>query len=104
MGHHAKTAYLMNRILNVTAPRQPISVRGIAYQLFVQGLLPVWIRIRAQQVSRLTTLMREEGLMSWDWIVDEGRQTGTLQLKDPAEYIDTVHGSPTARTTGHYNP
>ena len=28
-GRHAKTHYLMNRILDVTEPRHPISVRGV---------------------------------------------------------------------------
>jgi hypothetical protein len=52
---------------------QPITGRGIGYKLFVAGLIPDMSRKSMAKVYRLLKEAREEGIIPWDWIVDETR-------------------------------
>ena len=52
---------------------QPITGRGIGYKLFTAGLIPSMARAEMQRVYRLLKEAREQGVIPWDWIVDETR-------------------------------
>ena len=52
---------------------QPITGRGIGYKLFTAGLIPSMGRSDMQRVYRLLKQAREEGVIPWEWIVDETR-------------------------------
>ena len=54
---------------------QPISVRGVCYKLFVLGLIDSMAVKNTQKISRLLVQAREEGIIPWEWIVDDSRQT-----------------------------
>ncbi|MEE8301871.1 MAG: hypothetical protein V3S24_05475, partial [Candidatus Tectomicrobia bacterium] len=44
-----------------------------------------------KKVSRVTTQMREERYLLWDWIVDETRRKeGDPSWEDPADFMDSV--------------
>jgi hypothetical protein len=69
----------------------PISGRGIAYNLFTAGLIPSMARNEMQRVYRLLKEAREEGIIPWDWIVDETREIERASTWDnPAEYARCV--------------
>jgi hypothetical protein len=52
---------------------QPITGRGVGYKLFVQKLIPSMERSDMRRVYRLLLKAREEGIIPWEWIVDETR-------------------------------
>jgi hypothetical protein len=53
---------------------QPTTVRGVAYQLFTRGLIENMGVKCVKNVSRLLVIAREQGIVPWEWIVDETRQ------------------------------
>ena len=72
----------MRKIAKVT---QPITGRGIGYKLFTRGLIPSMGRSDMQRVYRLLSQAREEGIIPWDWIVDETRELERVSCwDDPA--------------------
>ena len=73
---------------------QPITGRGIGYKLFTRGLIASMARPEMQRVYRLLKEAREEGLIPWEWIVDETRELERRASWDnPAEYVEAVHRS-----------
>jgi hypothetical protein len=70
---------------------QPIIGRGIGYKLFTAGLIPSMARKEMQRVYRLLKEAREQGLIPWEWIVDETRSLErTATWSNPAEYARCV--------------
>jgi hypothetical protein len=53
---------------------QPITVRGVCYRLFVGGHIDSMAVKNTQRISRLLTHAREDGLIPWEWIVDDSRR------------------------------
>jgi len=54
---------------------QPITVRGVCYRLFVAGHIDSMATKNTQKISRLLVQAREQGLIPWEWIVDDSRHT-----------------------------
>lgn len=54
---------------------RPITVRGIAYKLFTQGITKSMEVSEYRKVSRLVLDAREEGTIPWEDVVDDGRPT-----------------------------
>jgi len=52
---------------------QPITGRGVGYQLFVAKLIPEMSVRCMSRVYRLLLDAREQGMIPWEWIVDETR-------------------------------
>ena len=52
---------------------QPITGRGVGYKLFTRGLIASMARSEMQRVYRLLKEAREQGIIPWEWIVDETR-------------------------------
>jgi hypothetical protein len=70
---------------------QPITGRGIGYKLFTAGLIPSMARNDMQRVYRLLKEAREEGVIPWEWIVDETRRLERVPTwSNPAAYARTV--------------
>jgi hypothetical protein len=66
---------------------QPITGRGIGYKLFAAGLIDSMARKEMQRVYRLLKEAREQGIIPWEWIVDETRGLERVPTwADPAEY------------------
>jgi len=65
--------------------------RGIGYKLFTRGLIPSMATSEMARVYRLLTQARENGIIPWDWIVDETRRLEkTSSWSNPAAFVRTV--------------
>lgn len=60
--------------IRILAEIQPASVRAVCYRLFTEGLIESMAKGKTNKVSRLLVDAREDGLVPWDWIVDETRE------------------------------
>src|SRR5262249_16473443 len=70
---------------------QPITGRGIGYKLFAAGLIDSMARNDMQRVYRLLKEAREQGIIPWEWIVDETRGVERVSTwADPEEYARCV--------------
>jgi hypothetical protein len=71
---------------------QPITGRGVGYKLFVQKLIRSMERNDMRAVYRLLLKAREQGIIPWDWIVDETRGIERVATwDDPEQYVrDTI--------------
>src|SRR5262249_22924360 len=70
---------------------QPITGRGVGYKLFAKGLIPSMARNEMQRVYRLLRQAREEGIIPWEWVVDETRGLERVATwANPEEYARCV--------------
>lgn len=72
---------------------QPITVRGIAYKLFTAGFIASMSKNATSKVSRLLTDAREQGIIPWEWIVDETREAERIQAWSSTDAI--IHAAVT---------
>lgn len=69
----------------------PVTGRGIGYKLFTRGLIKSMSTNDMQKVYRLLRVAREQGIIPWEWIVDETRELERVSAwSDPAEYARSV--------------
>jgi hypothetical protein len=73
-GKSKKTKVLLEAAYKIAEAAQPITGRGVGYKLFTQGLIPSMATSEMNRVYRLLKEAREEGVIPWDWIVDETRE------------------------------
>lgn len=93
-GLSQKTLILIDAAYTIAESRQPISVRGIAYQLFTMRLIPDMSANSTKRVSRIATIARERGLIPWAWIVDESREIDRPQTwSDLTRFSATVQNA-----------
>ncbi len=88
----AKKSTEMIEAMRVIAERVgPVTGRGIAYKLFVAGLIQSMARSEMARVYRLLKEAREEGIIQWASITDETRELERVSTwNDPADYARTV--------------
>ena len=86
-GLGAKTFALIEAGAEVLAAIQPASVRAVCYKLFTQGLIPDMSKLSTNRVSRALVIAREQGLVSWRWIVDETRAPERVPTWDDPEAL-----------------
>lgn len=90
-GLHQHSVELINASIDILREIQPTTVRGVGYQLFIRGFTGSMAKSETAKVSRLLTLARERGEISWDWIVDETREVEQAsQWHDGEHFIDSV--------------
>jgi hypothetical protein len=78
---------LIEAMRAIAEAAQPITGRGVGYKLFVQKLIRSVERNDMRRVYRLLLKAREDGIIPWEWIVDENRTLErTPTWDDPAEY------------------
>jgi hypothetical protein len=73
-GKGQKSIELIEAMRSITEAAQPITGRGVGYKLFTAGLIPSMGRADMQRVYRLLKEAREQGIIPWEWIVDETRE------------------------------
>jgi hypothetical protein len=56
---HAKTWQRMDGIYAIAVERQPITIRGIAYQFFMQGVIPSMETTHVALASRVEASIRD---------------------------------------------
>ena len=82
---------LIEAMRAIAEAAQPITGRGVGYKLFTQGLIPSMERNEMQRVYRLLLKAREQGIIPWEWIVDETRSLERVSTwDDPARYARAV--------------
>jgi hypothetical protein len=90
-GKTAKSLALIDACHDILEKIQPATVRAVCYQLFVRGLIGSMEKKNTNRVSTQLVYAREEGLVPWEWIVDETREAerpGTWA--NPESYIPAV--------------
>jgi hypothetical protein len=93
-GKSPETLQLVARAKGILEEMHPHSVRGICYQLFVNGWLRSMAKLDTDKVSKHLVWAREGEVIPWDWIVDESRPDGHVaQWRDLPEYLKTVERS-----------
>jgi hypothetical protein len=86
-----KSRALLDACIDILSAMQPMTVRGVCYQLFTRRLIPDMSKNSTDRVSRLLTLAREDGLLPWAWIVDETRPIeGQPGWADPTSFLADV--------------
>jgi hypothetical protein len=73
-GMAQKSIDLIKHCRSILAAIHPTTVRGVAYQLFTQGLIENMGAACVRNVSRMIVIAREKEIIPWEWIVDETRQ------------------------------
>ncbi len=73
-GMAQKSIDLIGHCRRILAEIHPTTVRGVAYQLFTQGLIENMGAACVRNVSRMIVIAREKEIIPWGWIVDETRQ------------------------------
>lgn len=79
-GKSSKSLELIEACRAIAEAARPITIRGIAYKLFVAGLIPDMGRKQTAKVSTQMTWAREQGIIPWGWIVDETRTAERVNL------------------------
>ena len=64
---------LIKKMYAITKKVQPVTGRGVGYKLFVKKLIKSMETNDMAKVYRLLRIAREQGIIPWDWIVDENR-------------------------------
>jgi hypothetical protein len=90
-GRSRRTIERLDAAIEILDEIQPASVRALCYRLFVVGLIPDMGKSSTNAISRLVTQAREQGDISWQWIVDESRQPERAnRWRDTNEIIDAA--------------
>jgi hypothetical protein len=82
---------LIDAMFDTAAALQPITGRGIGYQLFVAKQIASMSKADMKRVYRLLTIARERGIIPWRWIVDEDDDDeGVPTWDDPAAFAEAA--------------
>lgn len=93
-GRSKATLDLIQTCLEIIEERQPISVRGVCYALFVSDHIDSMAKENTGKISRVLTQMREEGVLPWEWIVDDSRcMEGGGGFTDLKQYARVIRKS-----------
>jgi len=65
----------------------PASVRAVCYRLFTMEIIPNMSKNSTGKVSKRLVYARENGLIPWEWIVDETREAERVSLWDNPDQI-----------------
>jgi hypothetical protein len=93
-GRAAKSIELIEAMAEIARDCFPITVRGVCYKLFALRLIASMGRSDVRAASRLLKEAREEGVIPWEYIVDETRELERVSSwRDPATYVRAVRRS-----------
>ena len=78
---------LIEAMRDIAEAAQPITGRGVGYKLFTQGLIPSMARNGDAARLSAAAEAREQGIIPWEWIVDETRELERVSTwDDPDQY------------------
>jgi hypothetical protein len=90
-GKGKATLELIETARRVLAEIQPATVRAVCYRLFVLKAIPNMSANSTQKVSKQLVWARENGVVPWEWIVDETRSPEHPATWDnPSQVISQV--------------
>ncbi|HJN17464.1 MAG TPA: hypothetical protein QGH10_18305 [Armatimonadota bacterium] len=93
-GKSRKALELIAVAASILKEIQPASVRAVCYRLFTSDSIASMSKNETNKVSTQLTWAREQGLIPWDWIVDETRAPERVSAwEDPNAYIEVVKRS-----------
>jgi hypothetical protein len=81
-GRAQKSLELIQAMHAIAEASQPITGRGVGYKLFTKGLIPSMSKRDMKPVYRLLKEAREEGIIPWEWIVDDFLQSREIIRND----------------------
>jgi hypothetical protein len=82
---------LIEAMRTIAEAIQPVTGRGVGYRLFVAHLIASMATKDMARVYRLLKVAREQGIIPWEWIVDETRSIERVSTwDDPADYARCV--------------
>jgi hypothetical protein len=84
-GKATKSLELISAAYEILDEIQPATVRAVCYRLFVAGLIPSMAKSVTNGVGQQLVWAREQGLIPWDWIVDETREAERPSAWENAE-------------------
>ena len=90
-GRAVETIALTDASIRILREIQPCSVRAVCSRLFIEKLIPDMGKNSTGKVSTQLRYARENGLLDWDWIVDETREAETVaSWNSPDEIISAA--------------
>ena len=90
-GKSQKNLDLIEAAYQILAEIQPASVRAVCYRLFVAGLIPSMEKTNTNRISHQLVSAREDGIIPWEWIVDETRWAeGVTTWQNPEAIINAA--------------
>jgi len=90
-GRSAKSLVMIEAMRRILEKIQPTSVRSVCYQLFNAKLIDSMAKANTNAAGRLLRQAREDGLIPWEWVVDESREAERASLwRDPDQIIDAA--------------
>ena len=90
-GKSQESLNLISASHTILAEIQPATVRAVCYRLFILKLIPAMSRAATGKISKLLVGAREQGVIPWNWIVDETREAERISSwENPAEIIDAA--------------
>lgn len=86
-GKSKSTIALVDAAARILEEIQPASIRAVCYRLFVAGNIRSMSKNNTNAVSRALVAAREQGLIPWEWIVDETRDAERIRTWDNPDQI-----------------
>jgi hypothetical protein len=88
-GKGRDTLALIDAAVDILKKIHPASVRAACYRLFVQKLIADMSKCSTNKVGKQLVYAREEGIVPWEWIVDETREIERVQCwRDLEHHLD----------------
>lgn len=90
-GKSQKSLALIDALSLIYAEIHPASVRAGSYQLFIKKLISEMSKANTNAVGTLLVYAREQGLIPWEFVVDETRQAERIATwNNPKEIIEVA--------------
>jgi len=90
-GKSAASLALVDAAVVILREIQPASVRAVCYRLFTMGLIDNMSKGSTNRVSTQLVWARENGMIPWEWIVDETRAVErTSSWRNPDAIINAA--------------
>jgi hypothetical protein len=89
-GKAQKSLDLIDAAHRILEEIHPASVRAVCYRLFVNGLIPSMSKANTAKVSTQLVWAREQGILPWEWVVDETREAERITTWSSPEQIITA--------------
>lgn len=90
-GKSKSSLALVDAAVEILREINPATVRAVCYRLFTAGLIPNMSKNSTNRVGVQLVWARENGLLPWEWIVDETREAERVNLwSSTAAIIDAA--------------
>lgn len=73
-GKSKKTLEFVEAMRSFLEEQHPATVRSVAYKMFTRGWIDSMAQKNTQKVSKQLVWAREQGIVPWEWVVDEHRR------------------------------